>query len=169
MHLEGQCELEILDSAGMGLPLFDQDLERVPAVRERIRAAHRRFARADGLIIASPEHNGLPSAFLKSLVDWVSRLPYLEAESGNAFEGRPTLLCSASTGWSGGAVAIPHVRALMGYLGAVVLGDTICVPHAETAWMCEGVANDPMLDERIATATSRLIKLASALTTTRCV
>ena len=37
------------------LPLFDQDIERDPAILAEVAALHARFLAADALIIASPE------------------------------------------------------------------------------------------------------------------
>ena len=60
------------------------------------------------------------------------------ADCESAFADRPLLLCSASTGWSGGSVAIPSHRALFGYVGAICYGETLCLPHAGETWDEEG-------------------------------
>jgi hypothetical protein len=45
------------------------------------------------------------------IVAWVSRLAHVDGRFDNPFCDHPLLLCSASTGRSGGAIAMPHARA----------------------------------------------------------
>jgi chromate reductase, NAD(P)H dehydrogenase (quinone) len=162
-----RCSVEILDPAQTDLPLFDQDLEADPNVIESVAALHRRFETAHGLVVATPEYNGMPTPYLKNIVDWVSRLPCVDPRFVNPFRERPLLLCSASTGWSGGAVAIPHARALFGYLGCVVIGEAVCVPHAEQAWADGAYRFDPFFEAQIDAAAGQLVRLAAALVPAR--
>ena len=113
-----------------------------------------------GLVVASPEYNGQLTPFLKNLVDWVSRLSYTSSRFEPVFCDRPVLLCSASTGWSGGAVGLPHARSLFGYVGSVVVGDAITLPFADQAWDADGEFLDPELQLRIDGATARILHLA---------
>ena len=166
LRLEGLCEVDLLRPGQVDLPLFNQDLESSPEIVARVAAVHRRMARCHGLIVASPEYNGQLTPYLKNLVDWVSRLARIDAACGNAFVDRPTLLCSASTGGSGGALAIPHARALFGYVGCVVIGDTVCIPHAGRAWTGDGYAFGPDVDEQIGAALQRVLRLASSFAAT---
>ena len=163
----GRCAVDMLHPAEVGLPLFDQDLEADPAVVEQVAALHRRFEASDAILIASPEYNGQLPAYLKNLVDWVSRLPHIDPRFENPFLSRPVLLCGASTGWSGGAVAIPHARALFGYVGCLVIGETICVPYADQAWTGDGYAFDPIFDAHVDATIDRTVQLAVAHSNTR--
>jgi chromate reductase, NAD(P)H dehydrogenase (quinone) len=162
-RLQSRCRVEVLDPALTDLPLFDQDLEVDSNVIERVAALHRRFETSHGLVVATPEYNGMPTPYLKNIVDWVSRLPHVDSSFANPFRERPLLLCSASTGWSGGAVAIPHVRALFGYLGCLVIGDAVCVPYAEQAWADGAYRFDPFFEAQIDAAADQLVRLATAL------
>ena len=161
VRLRGCCTVDLLAPEHVDLPLFNQDLETDPDVLRRVAAVHRRFAASHGVIVATPEYNGQLPPYLKNLVDWVSRLAYIEAGRTNPFVDRPVLLCSASTGWSGGALAIPPARALFGYVGCVVIGDTIGIPHASHAWTGDGFAFDEVVDEQINAALTRIIRLAT--------
>jgi chromate reductase len=159
--LAGHAELDILTPCDVDLPLFNQDLENEPEVAERVTALHSRFMRADGLILASPEYNCLPSPYLKNAIDWVSRLAYLHPNAQNPFRGKAVLLCSASTGWSGGAVGLTSLRALLAYLGALTVGEQICVPYAQQAWSGTAFNFDPLFEEYIQSVLDRFIGLAS--------
>jgi NAD(P)H-dependent FMN reductase len=162
LRLAGRCEVDLLPGHQVDLPLFNQDLESDPAVMARVAALHRRFAASHGLVVASPEYNGQLPPYLKNLVDWVSRLAYVDARHANPFVDRPVLLCTASTGWSGGAVAIPQARALFGYVGGVVIGDTVSLPYAGQAWTGDGFVLPPELDQQIDGALDRVWRLAGA-------
>jgi NAD(P)H-dependent FMN reductase len=166
LRLDGLCQTDMLWPGEVDLPLFNQDLETVPELIERVAALHRRIANSDGLIVASPEYNGQLSPYLKNLVDWISRLAYIDPQYGNAFVDRPTLLCSASTGGSGGALAIPHARALFGYVGCVVIGDTVCIAHADRSWTAEGYAFGTDANQQIDAALQRVLRLASSFAST---
>ena len=158
--LEGRCDIELLEPQDVDLPLFNQDLEADPAVMRRVHSVHQRFQRCHGLIVASPEYNGQLTPYLNNLIDWVSRLAYIDTRFVNPFIDRPVLLCSASSGWSGGALAIPQARSLFGYVGCLVIGDTVCVPNAGQAWTDAGYMFDPFFDEQIQIATERVLRLA---------
>lgn len=90
------------------IPVYNMDLEQnfpssVTDFRERIRAA-------DALIMAVPEHNFSFSGVLKNAIDWASRPP-----TDDVFGGKPVVLQSASTSWSGGLRAQLHLRQVLGY------------------------------------------------------
>lgn len=174
-RLHGRCEVDFLLPRQVGLPLFDQDLEAEPGVMAQLRALHRRFAAAHGLIVASPAYNGQLTPYLKNLVDWVARLPQVDALADNAFADRPVLLCSAARGERSDAArdparpagpcessAIPLARALFGHVGATVLGDAVSVPQADMVWTAEGFGFTPALEARIEAAMARLLRQAGA-------
>ncbi len=137
--IEGRCQPDILEAGEATLPLFDQDLEQEPNVIADVEAVHRRFAAADGFIVASPEYNGHVSPYLKNTVDWVSRLARIDPRFSDSrpFRGKPLLLASASTGWTGGLLGLRDARTLFGYLGCLVHAEQICVSDA-AHWSSEG-------------------------------
>jgi chromate reductase, NAD(P)H dehydrogenase (quinone) len=155
-RLQAGCTIDWLAPSEVDLPLFNQDLESDPNVVARVAAVHRRLVACDALVVASPEYNGQVSPYLKNLVDWVSRLSRVNERFGQAFSGRAVLLCSASTGWSGGAVGIPHARALFGYVGCMVLGETICVARAGQLWQSDRYVFDPQFDAHMSRCTERI-------------
>lgn len=165
--LASRGDIDLVEAQQVDLPLFDQDLETDASVVRRVAALHARFARCDGIVVACPEYNGQPTPYLKNTIDWVSRLPHIDPAFENPFVDRPVLLCSASTGWSGGALALPHLRALFGYIGCVVIGDAICLPHADRLWTRDGYEFDPFFEAQTHEAVGRLLRLAGAFAATR--
>ncbi len=138
--LEMDFNLEWLEPSEVNWPIFDQELEAERVVFSQVLALHARLLRCDGLIVSSPEYNSLPTPYLKNIVDWVSRIPRVVPGAENPFVDMPIQLCSASTGWSGGALGLIPARSMFAYLGGQVQGDTICIPHAAEAWTELGYA-----------------------------
>jgi chromate reductase len=86
------------------VPLYDADLEIPPSVASLKDA----IARADGLVIATPEYNfGIPGV-LKNMIDWASRPAYR-----SPLLGKPVAIVSASTSLIGGARAQLQLREVL--------------------------------------------------------
>jgi chromate reductase len=133
------CHIDILDAGEVDLPIFNQDLEQAAPVVDRVIAVHRRFNDADAIIVASPEYNGHVAPYLKNTVDWVSRLARIDVRyaADTPFRGKPLLLASASTGWTGGILGLQDARTIFSYLGCLVSAEQICVSDANR-WAAEG-------------------------------
>lgn len=101
-----EMKIEIFDLKE--IPPYNMDLEPdfPPAVVElkaKIRAAN-------GLLIATPEHNfGIPGV-LKNAIDWASRMP-----NEGTLDNKPVIVQSASPGWVGGLRAQMHLRPVLEY------------------------------------------------------
>src|SRR5919197_5158100 len=84
-------EVELYDGLAE-LPPYNQDVQDLapPAPVEDLRE---QVARADALLIATPEYNGSIPGVLKNAIDWAS-VPFPD----NALRGRPAMVIGASTG-----------------------------------------------------------------------
>lgn len=97
------------------LPLYDQGAEAAfPAAAQTLKD---KIEAADGVIIATPEYNRSIPGVLKNAIDWASR-PW----GKNSFTGKPLLTAGVSVGKIGTAVAQSHLRQIMSYLDAHVIG-----------------------------------------------
>jgi chromate reductase len=98
-----------------GLPFYDADVESQgdpPAVA----AFKATLFRADGLLLATPEHNdGIPG-MLTNAIDWASRLP-----GRSPLAGKPVAVMGASPSQVGTARAQLHLRQLLAHTHARVL------------------------------------------------
>lgn len=97
------------------LPLFNQDFEanypkEAQELKDKIRAA-------DSVIIATPEYNRSIPGVLKNALDWTSR-PYGQS----VWPGKPVAVMGASGGPIGTALAQAHLKQILLYLDANVLG-----------------------------------------------
>ena len=105
--------IEVADIAR--LPLYNQDDEA--AFPEAATALKQKVESADGIIIATPEYNRSIPGVLKNAIDWASR-PW----GKNSFAGKPVLTAGVTIGKIGTAVAQSHLRQVMNYLDAQVVG-----------------------------------------------
>ena len=160
-YLPQTCRREVLLPKDAELPLFNEDIEGDARMREKVAHLHRRFSSCRALIVATPEYNGQMTAYLKNMIDWVSRLAYIDPKFTNPFIDKPLLLCSASTGSSGGMAGIAPARALFGYVGALVLGGAVCVPYADQKWSEFGYMFDDSFEGYIAASVARLASVAA--------
>jgi chromate reductase len=97
------------------LPMFNQDNEgNLPAEVVRFKGE---VAKADGVLIVTPEHDRSIPAVLKNAVDWGAR-PY----GKNSWTGKPTFITGTSPGAIGSAIAQQHLRSVMVSMGVILQG-----------------------------------------------
>lgn len=97
------------------IPIYDGDLERTSGLPSAIVGLVTQIREADGVVIATPEHNYSIPGGLKNLLDWVSRAP------NQPFAKKPVLIQSVSGGAMGGVRMQHHLRQVMVFLDARVL------------------------------------------------
>ena len=98
--------IDFIDLKKFNVPIYSQDIEQ-NGIPKPIKKLFQLFTEADAFIIASPEHNGLPSAFLKNTIDWLSRIDQ------RFFGEKPVLLLSTSPGPTGGKTHLQILEKLV--------------------------------------------------------
>jgi NAD(P)H-dependent FMN reductase len=151
----------VIDWKHFVLPVFDQDHEG-PATPETARQLKRLFAVAQGFIIAEPEYNGGYSGLMKNAIDWVSR-PLPDAPTASVFKNKPVVIAGATTGRWGAVRAARQLREVLGYLGCIVLPETMSINEAEKAFDAEGKLLDAKSAELAAACGAAVAKLVHAL------
>jgi chromate reductase len=97
------------------LPMYNQDNEgNLPPEVVRFKND---IARADGVLIVTPEHDRSIPAVLKTAIDWGAR-PW----GKNSWPGKPAFITGTSPGAMGSALAQQHLRSVMTGLGMILLG-----------------------------------------------
>ena len=135
-QLPPRIEFDVYDSLREIPPYdFDLDLEPADAAVARLREA---IARADGVLIATPEYNGSMSGVLKNALDWASR-PFPD----NALRGKPVAVIGASTGLFGAVWSQAETRKVLGVIGADVIDRELPVALADSAFTDDGQLLDP--------------------------
>jgi chromate reductase, NAD(P)H dehydrogenase (quinone) len=118
------------------IPPFDEDIESV-APPLTVAALRAELARADAVLIATPEYNASIPGALKNALDWVSR-PY----ATNVLRNKPVAVIGASTGLLGAVSAQAELRKVLRTIGATVDDTALHVPTAQTAFSGNGRLSD---------------------------
>ncbi|SDM32538.1 NADPH-dependent FMN reductase [Kriegella aquimaris] len=107
--------IEFTDIKKYTLPIYSQEIEQ-KGIPNQAKELFQLLTTAEGFILASPEHNGLPSAFLKNTIDWLSRID-------QRFLGdKPILLLSTSPGATGGNTHLEILANLVQRWGGQLVG-----------------------------------------------
>ena len=96
--------------------MYNPDLEKEEGIPEAVKSFYNKILETDGLVIASPEHNGLMPAVFKNAIDWLSRI------NMRYLNDKPVLLLSASPGNSGGRNNLNILNGLLPFAGATITG-----------------------------------------------
>jgi chromate reductase len=97
------------------LPMYNQDNEgNLPPEVVRFKND---IARADGVLIVTPEHDRSIPAVLKNAIDWGAR-PW----GKTSWPGKSAFITGTSPGAIGSALAQQHLRSVMTGLGMILLG-----------------------------------------------
>ena len=113
------AEVTLINLRDFPMPLFNQDEEAELGQPESARELKRLFTEHHGLLIASPEYNGLPTPLLKNTLDWLSR-KHDDEPSMVAYTGKVAAIMGASGGGLGGLRGLVHLRTLLNNLGVIV-------------------------------------------------
>jgi chromate reductase len=134
------------------IPPYDPDLDLEPA-DAAVATLREAIARADGVLIATPEYNGSIHGVLKNALDWASR-PFPD----NALRGKPVAVLGASTGLFGAVWSQAETRKVLGVIGADVIDLELPVGQAEGAFTDDG----QLLDHEQRAALSQLVDVLVA-------
>ena len=108
--------------AGIGdLPHYDQDLDTNEAPTAVV-AFREAVARADALVVATPEYNGSVPGVLKNAIDWASR-----PRGAAALDGKPVAVVSVSPSPRGAQWARQDAVKILRIAGAEPLEQSIGV------------------------------------------
>lgn len=130
-----------LTFADLRLPLYDGDLEQAEGIPTTVATLAAQIAKADAVLIATPEYNKALSGALKNALDWVSRT------EGKPWLGKPVALMSATGGRTGGERAQSSLRACMlPFRADIVPGPEILIAGATGEFDASGrLTNDRYL------------------------
>lgn len=125
------------------MPIYDGDLEETAGLPEGAHAFQQAVAAHDGLLIATPEHNGGYTALLKNALDWLSRPQRGGASGMTLVTGKTAALISASPGILGGVRSQTGMRIVLEKMGILVIPQSIALGGAYGAFDEQGKMKDP--------------------------
>ena len=138
------------------IPPYSEDLDvaTAPGAVDELRTA---LARADAVLIATPEYNHSIPGQLKNALDWASR-PFPH----NALRAKPAAVIGASTSLFGAVWAQAEARKILSAIGARVIDEELAIPSAREAFEADGSLRDPKLRAGLADILEQLLCAARA-------
>ncbi len=138
-RLTGTATMDVISIGD--LPHYSEDLD-IGGGPEAVAAFRSVIARADGVVIATPEYNhGIPGS-LKNALDWASR-PYGRA----ALFGKDVFTITSSPGAVGGARAHAQLNETLASIAARV----VLRPQSVVSGVANKVENGKLTDETVLT------------------
>ena len=110
-----EYDIRFIDLKKFDAPIYSQKIQS-KGIPQQIQDLYQIFEESEGFIIASPEHNGLPSAFLKNIIDWLSVI------TQRFFNDKPVLLLSTSPGATGAKTHLGILAKLIPLWGGILKG-----------------------------------------------
>jgi chromate reductase, NAD(P)H dehydrogenase (quinone) len=141
---EAGAEVTSVDLRDYPMPVYNQDDQEAFGFDENALKFQRLIHRHEGLLIASPEHNGSFPAALKNVIEWASRRND-NYEGGRVFPGKVAAVMAASPNAFGGVRSLAHLRGVLTSVGVHVLPVEVAVPFVGDKFDGDG---DEVKDER---------------------
>ena len=155
----GSLNQKLLDQAALGarangaevtsirlsdfeLPIYDADWEAEYGLPKGAQALKALLADYQGLLIATPEHNGGYTALLKNVLDWMSR-------PNGVPSGKVAALVSASPGLLGGVKSQLSLQIVLNKLGVHVIPGSFALGAAHQFFDAEGGLKDANVESAV--------------------
>jgi chromate reductase, NAD(P)H dehydrogenase (quinone) len=171
----GSLNQKLLDQAALGaraagaevtsirlsdfeLPIYDADSEAKHGLPKGAQAFKTLLACHQGLLIATPEHNGSYTALLKNALDWMSRP-----------DGFPTrrvaALVSASPGLLGAVKSQLSLKIVLSKLGVHVIPESFALGAAHQAFDAESGLKDANVERAVRGVGAALAEMVTRIGT----
>ncbi|TDP88361.1 NAD(P)H-dependent FMN reductase [Aquabacterium commune] len=154
------AETSTVDLRALGLPVFDADLLQAQGMPQGALQLRDWMAQHDGVLLASPEYNALPTPLFINAFDWLSVVQAEgEAPSGTgATAGKPVGLLAASPGALGGIRALPIVRTYLSTnFAMVVVPEQLALPLADQQLSAERADRERLAKPELDAVLDRLV------------
>lgn len=138
------AEVTFVDLRDYPMPVYNQDDQDAFGFDENALKFQRLIHEHEGLLIATPEHNGSFPAALKNVIEWASRRND-SYEGGRVFPGKVAGVMSAAPNAFGGVRSLAHLRGVLNSVGVHVLPTEVAVPFVGDKFDGDG---EEMTDER---------------------
>lgn len=154
-HFAHKAEIEIVEITH--IPMFNEsdDQTQTPVIQN----LYHKIEEADGVIIATPEHNHTIPSALNSLIEWMSFKVH-------PFAGKAVMLVGASYSEQGSSRAQIHLRQILDAPGVnanVMPGNEFLLGYAHKAFDQEGNLKDERTVDFLETCFYRFMRFASII------
>ena len=111
----GLSEMEICDLPKRNIPIYDMDTEKEQGIPAVVIELFNQIDAADIIVVASSEHNGSFTSYMKSTMDWLSRY------NRDFIRDKKVFITGTSPGRGGAASSIEASKSLLTRFGAKVV------------------------------------------------
>jgi len=115
--------VEVIDLKDFEPPMYSSDLEGEVGTHQKIKDLVTKLSEVDGVILSTPEHNSMPPAFFKNILDWLSRTGATYLDGKKYLQYKKAIVMSSGPGGGGAKGAQALVQKMIGYAGAEVVGN----------------------------------------------
>lgn len=131
-------QTELLDLLEYNFPIMEERLHRRGDPPPRLQEYADKIARADSLIIVTPEYNNGYPGVLKNALDYL--LP--------EYERKPIGIVTVSAGSFGGINCLAQLRLVTLGMGAFPIPENLSVSRVQDSFQADGTPNDPAYEKR---------------------
>ncbi len=154
LRRSGKFEPELLDLAEYNLPIMEERLQFRDDPPPVVVEMGAKLARADAIVVVSPEYNNGYPGVLKNALDYF--LP--------EYKRKPVGIVTVSGGGFGGVNALAQLRLVFLSIGAYPVSLGLPVSRVQDAFDENDNPRDPLLEKAAAAFTAELLWLTEALT-----
>jgi NAD(P)H-dependent FMN reductase len=146
-------ETELLDLLEYNFPIMEERLHHRDDPPPRLREYGEKIARADSLIIVTPEYNNGYPGVLKNALDYL--LP--------EYERKPIGIVTVSAGGHGGLTCLAQLRLVTLGMGAFPIPENLSVSRVHDSFKEDGTPNDPAYERRATAFFDELLWFTEAI------
>jgi chromate reductase, NAD(P)H dehydrogenase (quinone) len=130
-----------------GIPLYNGDVEASEGIPQPVAALKDAIAKADGLLLVTPEYNNSMPGVFKNAIDWLTRPP---SDIPRVFGGKPVALIGASPGGFGTILSQDAWLSVLRTLGTKPwFGGRLLVSRAGSVFDQTGNLTDEAMKDRL--------------------
>jgi NAD(P)H-dependent FMN reductase len=151
----GRAETELLDLAEYNFPIMEERLRFRDDPPPRLREFAEKIARADSLVIVTPEYNNGYPGVLKNALDYL--LP--------EYHRKPIGIVTVSAGGFGGLNCLAQLRLVTLGMGAFPIPAALPVSRVQESFDADGTPRDPTYEKRAQSFLNELLWFTEATAT----
>jgi NAD(P)H-dependent FMN reductase len=134
----GRVDTEVIDLREAALPMMEERLRFLPDPPARVVEFGETIARADAIVIVSPEYNGGYPGVLKNAIDYLLR----------EYRRKPVGIVTVSSGTFGGIRVLEQLRDVMFATGAIPIPASLPVSRVQDLFEEDGSLKDASFEGR---------------------
>ena len=155
LQKQPQVETELIDLAELNFPIMEERLRLRDDPPPGLREFSEKMARADAVVIVTPEYNNGYPGVLKNALDYL--LP--------EYQRKPFGIVTVSAGGFGGLNCLAQLRLVMFGMGAFSIPASLPVSRVQDSFGDDGNPKDPAYEKRLQSFLNEVVWFAEAIGT----